>query len=191
MKSVNPKLLLVLVLVIVFAGALKIMNPHKKYSTQDYWRTATVADVANVPDEALKPGNKNGGVLMWAATSTPDPAVITALVERGADINESDLMFSGTPLTGAAGYSNNPDVVRELVRLGADIHKKVNNDETALMIAAQYNDTPAIIQTLVDLGADINAKNKQDLTALDLAKLKKNQSAVFVLEKLMDQPENK
>ena len=187
MKSVNPKLLIVLVLVIVFAGALKLMNPHKKYSTQEFWRTATAADVASIPDEALKVGNKNGGVLMWAATSTPDPAVITSLVDRGADINESDPIFTGTPLTGAAGYGNNPDVLRELVRLGADVHKRVNNAETALMIAAQYNDNPTIIQTLIDLGADVNAKNKQDLTALDLAKLKNNQSAVFALEKLMSE----
>ncbi|WP_455207593.1 ankyrin repeat domain-containing protein [Kaarinaea lacus] len=185
MKSVNPKLLIVLVLVIVFAGAVKLMNPHKKYSTQDYWKTATLDDVARVPEEALKVGNKNGGVLMWAATSTSDPAIIAALVERGADVNESDPVFSGTPLTGAAGYNDNPEILKELVRLGADIHKRVNNQETVLMIAAQYNNNAGIIEELVSLGANLGDKNAQGETALDLAKKNNNKSAEVILEKLM------
>ena len=185
MGLVNPKLIVLLVLVIVFAIYMTLMNPHKKYSTQKYWQTATLEDVATIPDEALLVGNRNGSVLMWAAVGASDPAIITALVERGADINESDPLFSGTPLTGAAGYSNNPEVVKELVRLGADINKTVNNGETPLMIAAQFNNNPEIIETLVSLGANLHDKNSRGLTALDLAVQQNNTSAEEILKKLL------
>jgi len=96
---------------------------------------------------------------------------------QGADINESDGIFKGTPLTGAAGYSANPEIISELIRLGADIDVRVNNDETALMIAAQFNKNPGIIERLMSHGADINATNAQGRTALDLARAEGNNVA--------------
>ncbi|HFD13379.1 MAG TPA: ankyrin repeat domain-containing protein [Crenotrichaceae bacterium] len=174
MGSVKPVYIVALVAAIIFVIFIKVSNPYREYSTSEYWETATLESVNEVPDEALMEGNKNGPVLMWAAMGSSDPAIITALVDRGADINESDGIFKGTPLTGAAGYSNNPEVIRELVRLGADITKRVNNNETALMVAAQYNNNPGIIEVLVSLGADINDVNDQGQTALDLAKSKGN-----------------
>ena len=184
MKSVNPKLLVFLVLAIVLVGLLKVMNPYRKYSSRAYWETATITEVADIPAEALKPGNKNGGVLMWAAMASKDPAILKALVNRGADINESDGVFMGTPLTGAAGYTSSTKILDELINLGADITKRVNNQETALMIAAQYNKNPGIIEKLVSLGANINNKNSQGKTALYLAKKNKNNIAIEALETL-------
>ena len=185
MKSVNPKLLIGLVLVVVLVGFLKVMNPHRKYSSREYWATATITDVADIPFKALKPGNKNGGVLMWAAMASQDPIILRELVNRGADINESDGVFMGTPLTGAAGYSSSTEILDELINLGADITKRVNNKETALMIAAQYNKNTGIIEKLVSLGSDLNNKNSQGRTALDLAKKNKNNTAIEALELLM------
>ena len=88
MKKPSTALVLLLALTIAFVAYLKISNPHKKYSQQAFWETATLADVKDVPQEALKLGNRNGPVLMWAATTTKDPAIISALVARGADVNE-------------------------------------------------------------------------------------------------------
>jgi hypothetical protein len=118
MKSVNPKLLIVLTVVLALALGLKVLIPHKKYSTRQFWETATVSTVASVPESALKPGNKNGTVLMWAAMGAQDPAILEALVARGADVNESDAIFGGTPLTAAAGKSDSPEMIATLVRLG-------------------------------------------------------------------------
>jgi ankyrin repeat protein len=191
MQAVNPKLILFLILVVVLAVVLKTMNPHKKYSTREFWQSATTASVDEVPDDALQPGNKNGGVLMWAAMGVSDPAILDALVRRGADINESDPIFSGTPLTGAAGYSEHPEVIEALVQLGADVDMRVNNNEDALMIAAQYNPNPGIIETLVALGSDLDAKNSQGLTALELAKKNHNQAAEDVLARLIADNSNR
>ena len=115
----------------------------------EFWESATVADVAAVPDEALLPGNNNGSVLMWAAMSTADPDVVSALIERGANVNESDPVFSGPPLSAAAGYSRHPEIIERLVEHGADVNKTVNNGETPLHIAARYNTHPEIIHALI------------------------------------------
>jgi len=186
MKSIKPMYLVALVSVILLVAFIKINNPYRDYSTKKYWENSTLESVNKVPDEALKSGNKNGPVLMWAAMSSSDTEVIKALVSRGAEINETDKTFSGTPLTGAAGYSKYPKILRELVALGAEINKRVNNDETALMIAVQYNENEGIIEELVALGANVHNKNKKGKTALDLAIDNNNTSAEKSLKALIE-----
>lgn len=186
MRTIKPTYVVALVLVIGLVVVLKLINPHKKYSTQSYWQSATISDVVDVPDAALKPGNKNGSVLMWAAMEVDDPSILRALVARGADVNEHDPIFSGTPLTGAAGYTAHPQVIRELVSLGADVHDRVNNRDTALMVAAMYNINAGIIDELISQGANINDTNSHGDTALDLAKQYKNRRAIDALTALTD-----
>jgi hypothetical protein len=184
-KAIKPAYLFALVAVIALVIILKMMNPYRKYGTQKYWESATLESVGAVPDAALKAGNKNGPVLMWASISTSNPEIIGALVQRGADINERDAIFSGTPLTGAAGYSKNPEIIRELIKSGADINIKVLNGNTALMIAAMYNTNTGIIEELVFHGADIYAKNAQGESALGLARKHNNTTAEKALLGLM------
>ncbi len=182
--QIKPVYLIALVLIVLLAAYIKISNPYREYSTQGFWEQATLESVYEIPDEALKPGNRNGPVLMWAAIGSSNPKVLSALVERGADVNESDGIFKGTPLTGAAGYTKNTEIIDELIRLGADINKKVHNSEDALMIAAQYNSTPGVIERLVYHGAKVSNKNKQGKTALELARKNKNKVAILALEVL-------
>ena len=170
MKSVNPKLVYALVGALALALFLKLSNPNKKYSTREFWETASVASVAGVPDRALKSGNPNGGVLMWAAMGAKDPAILKALVARGADVNESDLIFSGTPVSAAAGKSAHPEMIAMLLALGADVNKRVHDGQTPAMIAAQYNHTPGVIEALKAGGADMSAKDDEGQTALDFAR---------------------
>ncbi|MCG7983463.1 MAG: hypothetical protein JAY90_12045 [Candidatus Thiodiazotropha lotti] len=84
-------------------------------------------------------GKKNGGVLMWVAIDVEDPQIIEILVARGADVIEGDTIFTGTPLTGAAGYSTNPTIIHRLITLSADINQQGNSHEDALMIEVQYH----------------------------------------------------
>ncbi len=178
-------MLATLVAAIVFVTYIKVSNPYREFSTQKYWQSATIESVNEIPDEALKPGNRNGGVLMWAAIASNNPDILSALVERGADINESDGIFKGTPLTGAASYSTNVEVIDRLIALGADINKKVHNNEDALMIAARQSKTPAIIERLVFHGADVYRRNARGETAYDIARRGKNKVTMRILSKLM------
>lgn len=187
--GVKPVYLVVLIAAAALFFILMAVNPHKKFSSSDYWQAATLADVAAVPDEALLPGNNNGSVLMWAAMSTPDPDVLSALIERGADVNESDPVFSGTPLSAAAGYSRHPEIIERLVEHGADVNKTVNNGETPLHIAARYNTHPEIFHALIEQGANIEATNARGFTPQDLAVLNKNQVAIDVLTTLIEEAE--
>lgn len=178
---VRPKFLLWLVVAILLVVAIKLLNPNREYSSRSFWESATIESVYKIPDEALAAGNKNGGVLMWAAMATSDPEILSALVSRGADVNESDVIYKGTPLTGAAGYSSHPEIIDELIRLGAKIDKLVGNEEDALMIAAQYNKNGAIIERLLAHGADLTRVNAQGKTALDLAIENDNSEAERIL----------
>ncbi len=185
MTTVKPAYLIVLALVVIFVAYLKISNPYREFSTAKFWHNATATAVNEVPDEALDPGNKNGPVLMWAAIGATDPKILEALVARGAKINEADGIFKGTPLTGAAGYTENPEMIDALIELGADIHKTVHNGETALMIAAQFNKNPGIISALLRHGANSERKSDSGKTALDIAKENKNETAI----KELNQPD--
>lgn len=181
--SVNPKLLVALGVVIVIAGVLRLSNPYREYSRAQFWENAPPSLVATVPQEALKAGNRNGPVLMWAAIGADDPGVIDALVDRGADPNEHDILFTGTPLTGAAGYARNPEILRRLVQRGARLDELTSDKETALIIAAQHNPRGDIVQVLIDLGIDVAATDRGGRTALDHAKANNNSAAVEVLER--------
>ena len=180
---INQKYIIAFIAVILIFAYVKISNPYREYGTEEFWQTANLASVYEIPEKALLPGNKNGPVLMWAAIAADDPQILKALVERGALINESDGVFKGTPLTGAAGYSKYPEMIDELIRLGADIHKKVHHHENALMVAARYNNNPGIASALIKHGASIDQKNDSGQTARDIAIKATNKTFLNELER--------
>jgi ankyrin repeat protein len=181
MEQSNPKLIILLLLVIAGYFALQALNPHKKYSTEAFWESGTLADVDEIPAEALAPGNSNGPVLMWAATTTQDPAIIKALLNKGSAINEVDGIFKGTPLSGAASYNKNTQIIDTLMAHGADLSMRLLHDNSILQSAAMYNRNPGIIEHLIQLGADVNHRNVYGQDALDLAIDKDNEVAIEAL----------
>jgi ankyrin repeat protein len=189
MEKTDPKLIILLLLVIAGYFALKAMNPYKKYSTQSYWESAIVADVDEIPAEALAPGNSNGPVLMWAATTTQDPDVIDALVARGAVINEVDGIFLGTPLSGAASYNSSTRIIDRLIAHGADISMLLLHNNSILQTAAMYNEHPGIIEHLLELGIDIHHHNDLNQNALDLAIEFENDTAIMALKNALNYSE--
>lgn len=185
MSSIKPIYLIALLAVILLVAFLKLNNPYREYGTKQYWEQATVESIKEIPDEALKLGNKNGPVLSWAALTTSDPEIIHQLVARGAYINESDTLFAGTPLTNAAAHSAHPEIIATLVKLGAEVNIQVNNGITPLMLAAAHNHNMGIVEILVDLGANLNSKNDYGETALDIASQENNIVAIKALSKFL------
>lgn len=167
--SISPLLLVVLLACIVLFGYTKISNPHFKYSTEKYWQNATVSEVAEVPLEALAEGNKNGPVLMWAASVVSDPQIIAALVDAGASINEREVDFNATALSAAAYQNPHPAIIDELVRLGAKVNIVLGMlEKSPLLLAAESNDV-VITKRLLHHGADSTYKDVNNKTALDIA----------------------
>ena len=62
MEKTDPKLIILLLIVIAGFFAMKAMIPHKKYSTQAYWESAWPADVANIPASALAPAEQGRNI---------------------------------------------------------------------------------------------------------------------------------
>ena len=178
------RLTLLAIATLAIAGLATFGNPHRKYSTRQFWEKATVASVAEVPQEALAPGNRNGSVLMWAAMGARDPEILRALVARGADPNESDVKFGGTPISAAAGKSEHPEMITMLESLGADPNKRLSNRNTPAMVAAKYNRTPGIIEALAAAGADMSLRNGDGHDVYYLARAHRNKVVEQALMKL-------
>jgi ankyrin repeat protein len=113
--------------------------------------------------------------LLYAARFNPEPGVIRALVERGADVT-ADLGFptlARPALTYAAQSNPNPAVLDELLADGAAVNAKVsvldNMGFTPLLYAAQCNPNPQVVRELVRKGARIELADAMDRTPLVLA----------------------
>ncbi|MCY4488482.1 MAG: ankyrin repeat domain-containing protein [Deltaproteobacteria bacterium] len=114
-----------------------------------------------------------------AADEIEAPAVITTLLNAGADVNasalwtppgESTITFNrGTPLHIAAGDNQNPEVIRALLRAGADLNARNGLGETPLHEAAGDNQNPEVIRALLRAGADLNARDNTGDTPLHVA----------------------
>jgi ankyrin repeat protein len=106
--------------------------------------------------------------LMHAAGYNPSPAVITALVQAGAKVDDRD-KDGLTPLLYAATNSS-PAVVTALMQAGANVDGKAKYGLTPLMMAAAFNETPqcdSIILTLLKAGADPKLVSEDNKTAFD------------------------
>ena len=138
---------------------------------------------------------KYGGArgLHKALRANERPAVIEALLDRGADMRVRDVVLAQgapdfkylyTPLHIAARYNKHPEVIALLLERGADLNEwleyqykrkpRKSKKETALALAARWNENPEIVKKLLDRGADVNAREDYDITPLHLATYNKN-----------------
>ena len=100
---------------------------------------------------------------LHAATATRDPAVISVLLEAGADVHARDDYYSYTPLHPAA-ESGSAAVVRALLDAGADADAWATGfatdwgwSWTPLHLAARSNPDPDVARALLEAGADLEA----------------------------------
>ncbi|PKG80950.1 hypothetical protein CXF85_19465 [Colwellia sp. 75C3] len=183
MNSINPKLIFILVAAVALFVYVKINNPHQEYSTEKFWKSATVDDVYQIPEEALQPNNKNGPVLMWAASVTNNPKIISTLLSRGVDVNERDITFNGTALSAAAYQNTNPEIIDELVRHGAEVNIVLGVlKKSPLLLAAELNNSKVTEQLLFH-GADPDYRDALGRTAFIQAVKSDNKDVIAIYEK--------
>ena len=95
-----------------------------------------------------------GSLLHFVSAHARDPAVITALVEAGADVNARNV--SGfTPLHSAAENAT-PAAAHALIQAGAEVNSR--GGRTPLHIAAS-NPNPEVAAALIEAGADVGARD--------------------------------
>lgn len=87
------------------------------------------------------------------------PAIVQALVEAGANVNEADPDFGSTPLMQAAGYTD-VATVECLIRHGAKINagSRVGGNALWSIIRPDEKDRSDIMQALLRHGANPNAR---------------------------------
>ena len=77
--------------------------------------------------------------LMKAATYSPNPEEISALLKAGAVLNARDA-DGLTPLMHAARFSQKHEVISSLLAADADVNAKDKEGKTPLMHAASFNE---------------------------------------------------
>lgn len=106
-----------------------------------------------------------------AAGSNPDPGVVRALIEAGADLDApsgESYRVGNSPLHYAA-ENPNPAVAAALLEAGADVNARSARGRTPLHEAAAGASDPAVIELLVEAGADVNALDADGYAPLHTA----------------------
>jgi ankyrin repeat protein len=94
---------------------------------------------------------------------TGTPQDVQAAIQNGASVHAR---MSGvpqeqgkTPLSYAAQYNPDPEVITVLLKAGAGVKEMDTLQETPLMLAAKYNQNPEVIAILLKGGANAKARN--------------------------------
>jgi ankyrin repeat protein len=90
-------------------------------------------------------------------------AVVTALVDRGADVNAKEPTRGQTALMLAAAEQH-PEAIRVLIQRGADVHARSVSGSTALLLAARDGDVETA-RSLIEGGARANDAANDGLRA--------------------------
>ena len=116
--------------------------------------------------------NAQGESVLMLASLKGQPAFVSKLIKKGADVNKP----GWTPLHYAAsgGYAS---VIAMLLENSAYIDAESPNGTTPLMMAAMYGSEESV-NLLLQEGADPKLKNQQGLTALDFAQRGKRPDAI-------------
>ena len=116
--------------------------------------------------------NAQGESHLMLASLKGQPAFVSKLIKKGADVNKP----GWTPLHYAAS-GGHASVIAMLLENNAYIDAESPNGTTPLMMAAMYGSEESV-NLLLQEGADPKLKNQQGLTALDFAQRGKRPDAI-------------
>ncbi|MEM7249069.1 MAG: ankyrin repeat domain-containing protein [Acidobacteriota bacterium] len=118
--------------------------------------------------------------LRYAARNEPALEVLAALHAAGADLDQGN-KAGITALTAACRHRESLPTIEWLLRAGADPDLVPKNGVSALMKAVNSR-VPEMVSLLLEHGADRAHRDKKGATALDLARRKKLDAIVGLLE---------
>ena len=124
-----------------------------------------------------KPINQDGQTPLFYAGNAK---LIAQLFRAGADAHVRDAK-GRTPLFFCSFLGDGSETVSLLMQRGIRINMQDNEGNTALMMTVMMGETTGV-QALLDSGANPNIKNKAGKTALQIAKEKKDDAIIKLLQ---------
>ena len=138
----------------------------------DFFRDATPQQVRECLQAGADPSGPPGVYplppLFVAAGWSPHPAVISVLVDAGADVAARE-WGDLTPLHEAADQNTNAGVTAALLEVGADPNARDRDGIAPLHLAATHNSNPDVVTLLIEAGGNPNAREPYGNTPLHLA----------------------
>ena len=119
-------------------------------------------------DSGAKIRGKELAAAAFAGNQDESLAMVTALIEAGADVNSPDPDYSHTALFWASAKGNKNSVKLLLAQPGIKLDAINTDGNTALMAAAEHGHTE-IVEMLLKAGANVSITNKRGETAAALA----------------------
>lgn len=108
--------------------------------------------------------------LHFAARKNPDPEVIEALLNTGAEVNAQDKYGGWTAMHFAAKENTNPEIIKALLNVeAAMVDPQDKRDMTPLHWAAWQNANPKVTEALLNAGAQVEAEDQARKTPWDYA----------------------
>jgi len=120
-----------------------------------------------------------GGSALINAINRGHTDIVRYLLEKGAEVNLRH-KYGETPLI-LAVQKENEAVVRMLLEKGADVRGKDHNEMSSLQFAIEKGNA-GIAQLLIDKGADVNLRASDGYTPMTLARSKKLDKIVALLQ---------
>ena len=154
---------------VALAGAAAAQMSCDDWNTQAFFERAMTSDVQRCikADAALEARTEYGWTpLHMAAAFSTTPAVVTALLNAGAALEERTERGFATPLHVAAANSETPAVVTALLNAGAALEARAEYGWTPLHMAVFDSETPAMVTALLSAGADLEARDEDGRTPL-------------------------
>ena len=151
----------------------------------DFWASASEADVnaelERDPDLSATVGELGLSPLHVAASHTKNPAIISLLLDSGADIGIRSGLNNSTPLHMAASFNTEPAVIELLLDRGADIEAVNNRQARPLHVATALNANREVAVLLLSRGADPSASVGDGASALHTAAFNREVGMVVLM----------
>ena len=130
-----------------------------RFNPETTWVLRTLVDAAAGLDAR---DNRGWTALMWSAALNPNPGVVRALLEAGAELKTLHA-YEPTPFGCVHPNSEYREAIT-LVSVLSEQHQDsaLRGGEAAFLFAAAYNENPAVLQVFIDAGADVNAYTSHD-----------------------------
>lgn len=104
--------------------------------------------------------------MLYLAISSQELALVQALVEAGANVNENVRHSSSLRPMHLLAQTQNIPILQYLVQKGMDVNQRNYLQETALMKLRMSSQVAEFVKALIAAGADVNARDRHGNTAL-------------------------